>query len=91
MTNWKAPGADCVQGYWFKKFSTLHSRLTEHLQTCVVVGDVPTWMTTGKNNINAAGSRERKCCQQLPLYRMPTTYVEAAGKCLGGKSICTPF
>ena len=41
MTNWKVPGPDCVQGYWFKRFSSLHSRLTEHLQTCVVVGDVP--------------------------------------------------
>ena len=45
MTNWKVPGPDCVQGYWFKRFSSLHSRLTEHLQTCIVVGDVPTWMT----------------------------------------------
>ena len=42
MTNWKVPGPDCVQGYWFKRFSSLHSRLTQHLQTCVVRGDVPT-------------------------------------------------
>ena len=28
MSNWKAPGPDCVQGYCFKKFLTLHSRLT---------------------------------------------------------------
>ena len=45
MTNWKAPGPDFVQGYWFKRFSTLHSRLIEDLQTCIVEGDVPTWMT----------------------------------------------
>ena len=48
MNNWKAPGPDCIQGYWFKRFSTLHSRLTEHLQTCVVEGNVPTWMTKGR-------------------------------------------
>ena len=42
MTNWKAPGPDCVQGYWVKRFLSLHSRLTEHLQICVLVGDVPT-------------------------------------------------
>ena len=47
MTNWKALDPDFVQGYWFKRFSTLHSKLTEHLQTCVVVGDVPRWMTKG--------------------------------------------
>ena len=77
MTNWKAPGPDCVQGYWFKRFSSLHSMLTEHLQTCVLVGDVPTWMTKGKKDIDPEGSRERKCCQQLLPYRKPTTYVEA--------------
>ena len=48
MSNWKAPGSDCIQGCWFKKFSSLHSMLTEHLQTCAVVGDVPIWMTNGK-------------------------------------------
>ena len=45
MNNWKGPGPDCVQRYWFKRISILYSRLTENLQTCVVVGDVPTWMT----------------------------------------------
>ena len=48
MTNWKPYGPYCVQGYWFKRFSKMQSRLTEHLQTCVLVGDVPTWMTKGK-------------------------------------------
>ena len=42
MTNWKVPGPDCVQVYWFKMFSSLRSRLTEYLLTCVVVGNVPT-------------------------------------------------
>ena len=45
MTNWKAPGPDW--GDRFKRFSTLHSRLTEHLQTC----DVPTWMTKLKTTL----------------------------------------
>ena len=42
MTNWKVPGPDCVQMYWFKMFSSLRSRLTEYLLTCVVAGNVPT-------------------------------------------------
>ena len=77
MTNWKTTGPDCVAGYWFKRFSRLHSRLTEHLQACAVVGNVPTWMTK-ENNIDPEGSRERKCCQQLPPFCMPSIYVEAA-------------
>ena len=77
MTNWKLFGPDCVQGCCFKRFSTLHSRLTEHLQTCVVVDNVP-MDDKRKNNIDVEGSRERKCRQQLPPYRMSTTYVEVA-------------
>ena len=71
MTNWKALGPDCVQGYWFKRFST--SMLTEHLQTCVIVGDAPTWMTKGKTTLiqkdpekgNAANNYRPIAC--LPL------------------------
>ena len=77
MTNWKLFGPDCVQGCCFKRFSTLHSRLTEHLQTCVVVDNVP-MDDKRKNNIDLERSRERKCYQQLPPYRMSTTYVEVA-------------
>ena len=51
MAKWKAPGSDFIQGYWFKRFSILHSRLTEHLQTYFVVDDVPTWMTKGKTTL----------------------------------------
>ena len=45
----------------------------------------------GKNNIDQEESIERKYCQQLPPYRLPTTYVEADDLCLGGKSIYKPF
>ena len=63
----------CVQGYWFKRFSSLHTRLTELLQTCIVVGDVPTWMTKGKTTLiqkdpekgNAANNYRPIAC--LPL------------------------
>ena len=42
-----------------KRFSALHYRLTEHLQTCVVVGDVPTWMTKGKTTLIQKDSEKR--------------------------------
>ena len=48
MTNRKGRGVACFQRYCFKKFSTFHSRLTEHLQNCAAVDDVPTWMTKRK-------------------------------------------
>ena len=48
MTNWKSPGPDGVQGYWFKRFTSLHNALTAHLQACVTKSEVPEWMTKGK-------------------------------------------
>ena len=73
MTNWKAPAHDFVQEHWFKRFLTLHSRLTEHLQICVVEGNVPTWMTKGRTTLiqkdpvkgNAANKYRPTTC--LPL------------------------
>ena len=91
MTNWKAPGLDCVQGYWFKKFSTLHSTLTEHLQTCVVEDDVPTWMTRGRTTLiqkdpakgNAANNYRPIACLTL-MWKLLTSILAKKGK-------CTPF
>ena len=46
MTNWKAPGTDGVQGFWFKKFTNVHKAIS--LQDCLVKGEVPEWMTLGR-------------------------------------------
>ncbi len=51
MSNWKAPGPDGVQGFWFKKFTNVHQVLTDKLQECVAKGEVPEWMTSGRTNL----------------------------------------
>ena len=48
MPNWKAPGPDGVQGCWFKAFNCLHKPIVNALQKCIVAGDVPEWMVTGR-------------------------------------------
>ena len=48
MSNWKAPGPDGVQGYWFKAFDCLHKPMTDALQKTVIDENVPQWMVTGK-------------------------------------------
>ena len=30
MSKWKVPGSDGVQGFWFKKLTNLHDRVTKH-------------------------------------------------------------
>jgi len=46
--NWKAPGADQVQGYWIKNFRSLHSRITTNLQQIITESQTPEWLTTGR-------------------------------------------
>ena len=48
MSNWKAPGPDGVQGYWFKAFDCLHKPMTCALQKALSDENVPDWMVTGK-------------------------------------------
>ena len=48
MRNWKAPGPDGVRGFWFKKFTSVHSALATALNKCVITGTVPGWMVKGR-------------------------------------------
>ena len=32
LKNWKSPGPDLVQGFWFKNFSSLHERVRLQLK-----------------------------------------------------------
>ena len=48
MPNWKSPGPDLVQGFWLKRFTNLHGRITLQLNECLRKGNVPTWMTKGR-------------------------------------------
>ena len=48
IPNWKAPGRDGVQGYWIKKLSSLHERVSSQMNR-ILIGedDLPEWMTHG--------------------------------------------
>jgi hypothetical protein len=48
LAPWKAPGHDCVQGYWIKNFTSLHSRIVTQLNDVLRDGKPPKWMTTGR-------------------------------------------
>ena len=41
MANWKVRGPDLVQGYWFKKLTSIHNRFKKCPQGCVCQGNVP--------------------------------------------------
>ena len=49
MSNWKAARPNHIQGFWFKKATSIHHKLKQNLQRCVKnAGQVPMWMTEGR-------------------------------------------
>ena len=51
MANWKAPGPDNIQGFWFKNLTAVHTRLAAHLQECLNSGEIPEWLVKGKTTL----------------------------------------
>ena len=51
LPNWKAPGPDRIQGFWLKRFLSMHGSLTLHLNECVQQGSVPSWMVEGRTTL----------------------------------------
>ena len=43
ISNWETPGHD---GFWFKKFTSIHGRLALEMYRCLQGAQVPDWMTT---------------------------------------------
>ena len=48
MPNWKPPGPDGVQGFWIKKFTTLHKRIADQMDMINKRVEIPKWITIGK-------------------------------------------
>ena len=49
MSNWKSPGPDLVQGFWFKNFSSLQGRVRLHFKVSLDSGFAPSFLTKGKD------------------------------------------
>ena len=85
MSNWKAAGPDHEQGFWFKKTTSLHPKLKQHLQNCVNAGVVPTWMTEwytvlimkGKNKGTVVGNYRPIACLPLMWKLLKSIFSEA--------------
>ena len=48
ISNWKAPGHDRMHGFWCKKFTSVHSRLSLEMNRRLQGTQVPEWMAKGK-------------------------------------------
>ena len=51
ISNWKTPGHDRIHGFWFKKFISIHDRVTLEMKKCLQGTQLPEWMTKGKTTL----------------------------------------
>ena len=51
ISNRKTPGHDGIHGFWFKKFTSVHSRLALEMNRCLQGVQVPDLMTKGKTTL----------------------------------------
>ncbi|XP_075971947.1 uncharacterized protein LOC142973811 [Anticarsia gemmatalis] len=80
LHNWKAPGSDYIHSYWYKKFSSIHGYLHNHINNFILnPNSLPTYLTSGKtfmipkdtNDLtNPAKYRPITCLQTL--YKIVT-------------------
>ena len=50
-SNWKTLVHDGIHGFWFKKFTYIHDRLTLEMNRCIQGAHVSKWMTKGKTTL----------------------------------------
>ena len=48
ISNWKTPGHDGINGFWVKKFTSIHNRLALKMNRCLQTVYVPEIMTKGR-------------------------------------------
>ena len=74
MKNWKAPGCDLIQTFWWKKLNAVHERLPVQLQA-VLGGCVPDWLVCGCTTlIQKAKSKGPIPSNYRPITCLPTIW-----------------
>lgn len=73
--NWKAPGSDNIQNFWYKKFTSLHSILYNHINDFVSQPHtMPEFITEGKTYLIPKGKISDKPEQYRPITCLQTMY-----------------
>ena len=80
VPNWKAPGPDQVHGYWLKSFRSLHERIAQQLQECLVHGNIPTWMTGARTVLIMKDIKKGNVASNYrPITCLPMMYKHLTG------------
>ena len=51
ISNWKTPHHDGIHDFCFKKFTSIHGRLAQEVNRCLLGAQVPDWITKGKTTL----------------------------------------
>ena len=79
MQNWKEPGLAGIQGFWLKRFTSQHQRLTEKLNENIQSLSIPSWLVKSRTVFiqkdlakgNAVGNYRPIACLNL-LWKLKT-------------------
>ena len=82
MPNWKAPGPDCVQGFWLKNLKSIQEGLKKKTfrKRCLENGNVLMWMTKGRKLLMQKDKEKGKTASN----NRPITYLSLVWKLLTG-------
>eukprot|EP00111_Clytia_hemisphaerica_P007385 TCONS_00021477-protein len=75
FANWKSPGIDCLQNYWWNKFESIHdqkvqiyNRLMDDPQS------IPPWFTSGRTTLIPKKPQTEIPSNYRPITCLPITY-----------------
>lgn len=75
LANWKAPGRDGVQNFWYKNFTNIHIYLA-HIINELIQGHItiPNFLTEGLTYLIPKSSNTKDPSQYRPITCLPTLY-----------------
>lgn len=73
--NWKQPGTDSVQNFWYKKLTSTHKMLTKHINSIIAQPEkCPEFLTEGKTFIKPKSPDTQDPANYRPITCLQTLY-----------------
>lgn len=75
LANWKAPGNDGIQNFWYKKLTAIHHHLTNQFNTVLRNPEqLPDFLTNGVTYLLPKSDQLQDPSQYRPITCLPTMY-----------------
>ena len=75
FSNWKSPGIDKLQNFWWNKLTSLHPKIANVMNGIVNnPEECPAWLTTGRTTLIPKKSETRNPSNYRPITCLPIIY-----------------